>query len=262
MDRALKAAAAKNEYERAAALERKLTKFRILDSRREEMQNERANAYAAEEFSRCQSLDAALKSSPVVTLFVAIALDAFPVNTIVRTSVAGDGVVAGTAGEVIGHSPKGNILVRFKAGEAVFEIAKLKSAELPNGWTVKQMCFSVVELPGEVSVGQSGAVMGWSTPFDCDKIMADFGGHQVNVQLNQIETVEQFKKVRLNADLVLFLVLSLAGHQLRLVQISYIYQLLIYLCDPLKLLESPGAIVSGCPRDAANEDSRCSSRQR
>lgn len=126
---------------------------------------------------------------------MAIALDAFPINTIVRASVASsNGVVSGTAGEVIGYSSNGKVEVRFKAGENVaFEVATLRVADLPDNWTVKQSCISVVELPGEVSIGQSGSVVGWSKPFDCDKIMVEFGGRQVNVHLIQIETMEQFK---------------------------------------------------------------------
>jgi len=143
-----------------------------------------------------------LKASPAATLVLAIALEAFPVNAIVRTSVDRDGMVAGTAGEVVGHTASGKVIVQFKAGKVKFklefDVAALTAAVLPNGWTVKQTCYSVVELPGKLSKGQPGFVMGWSKPFDCEKIMADFDGRQMNVQLNQIETVEQFNKVCAN----------------------------------------------------------------
>ena len=195
LDLTLSAAVAAKEFGRADTLNHKLAKVRDLDSQRSKIQSELTNANEIKDFSRCLELDAALKALPALTLPVAIALDAFPINTIVRASVASsNGVVSGTAGEVIGYSSNGKVEVRFKAGENVaFEVATLRVADLPDNWTVKQSCISVVELPGEVSIGQSGSVVGWSKPFDCDKIMVEFGGRQVNVHLIQIETMEQFK---------------------------------------------------------------------
>ena len=129
------------------------------------------------------------------TCFVlAVVLHAFPVDTIVRASVAGaNGVAAGTAGEVTDHTPDGKVEVRFKEGEeALFEVATLSLAvNLPNGWAANQVCYALVQLPGEISAGQSGIVLGWSKPFDRDKILADFGGRHLNVQLNQIETEKE-----------------------------------------------------------------------
>ena len=54
-----------------------------------------------------------------------------------------------------------------------------------------QTCFAVVEIAGEVTTGQKGTAVGWSKPFDREKILADFGGRQVNVPLSQIETNEE-----------------------------------------------------------------------
>lgn len=124
-------------------------------------------------------------------LLLAIALDAFPWSTIVRASEASGEVAAGTAGEVIGHTPNGKVEVRFKEGDAVFGMASLQAADLPNGWAVHQTCFAVVEIAGEVTTGQKGTAVGWSKPFDREKILADFGGRQVNVPLSQIETNEE-----------------------------------------------------------------------
>jgi len=130
---------------------------------------------------------------------LAVALHAFPVNTIVRSSVAGaNRVAAGTAGEVIGHTSDGKVEVRFKEGEeAIFEVAMLRLAvDLPNGWAVNQTCFALVKLSDEISTGQSGRVLGWSKPFDSDKIMAQFGDIQVNVLLGQLETeIERRKRL-------------------------------------------------------------------
>jgi len=200
LQRALHMSLAEEDLERALFLKRKLKTIRELGDRRIELKDDLARAYEAKNLSRCLELEAALKSPPVVTLFMAIALDAFPVNTVVRASVADGGVVDGTAGEVIGHSSSGHVVVQFKdEGIVEFEIAALQAAELPSGWAVKQSCFSAVEIPGELSIGQPGSVLGWSKPFDCDKIMVDFGDCHMNVQLNQIETADQFRMVRANS---------------------------------------------------------------
>jgi len=196
LDQARSVAIAENEFDLAAALNRKLTKVRDLDSQRNGILDELARALEAKEMSRYNELDATLKALPVVTLSVAIALDAFPVHTIVRASVAGAyGVAAGTAGEVIGHSPSGEVIVRFKDGEeAAFGLASLNAvADLPNGWAIDQVCFSIADMPGKAVIGQPGNILGWSKPFDRDEIRAKFGGREVNVLLSQIETVEQQK---------------------------------------------------------------------
>lgn len=158
------------------------------------MQSKLDEAYDARNLARWKELDAALNLLPALTLSVAIALDAFPVNTIVRASVAGGGAVAGTAGEVIGHTPTGKVVVQFKEGDGAFVVASLNEANLPNGWTVKETCYFVDdEAPGEVSVGKPGLVMGWSTPFDRNKILVYFDEREVNVLLSQIETAKEFK---------------------------------------------------------------------
>jgi len=197
LDRTLSAAVAEREFGRAAALERKLAQVRNLDSQRKELKTKLAEANAVEDLPRWRELDAELKASPVLTLAVAIALDAFSVNTVVCASIAGSNeVAAGTAGEVIGHTRSGKVEVLFKEGTAVFELASLKAADLPNGWAVNQTCFAVVDLStDEIITGQKGIVLGWSKPFDREKIMADFGGRHMNVLLSYIETTDQFNKV-------------------------------------------------------------------
>ena len=187
LEGALSAAIAEKLIDRAASLELKLEKTREFERRRTELQRELTKAYKSKKFSRRKEIDTKLKTTPVVTLFVAIALDAFPLGTIVRASVAGGGVAAGTAGEVLSHTPIGKLEVHFKEAKAVFEVGSLCTADLPNGWTVYQTCSSVVEVSEEITAGQPGQVLGWSKPFDRDKIMVDFSGYRVNVLLNQIE---------------------------------------------------------------------------
>jgi len=126
------------------------------------------------------------------SLVLAIALDAFPVNTIVRASIISEGVAAGTVGEVVGHTSNGTVEVRFRESEMPLNAATLRPAPLPNGWVVNQTCICIDELRDEIiSTGQSGTVKGWSKPLDDTKIMADFSGVQVNVELRQIEPEEE-----------------------------------------------------------------------
>lgn len=193
MERALSRAGAENNSQQADELKSKVIKARKFDKRRAEMQDDLTKAHERKDLLRCNELDAALKASPAFTIFVAIAQDAFPVNTIVCASVPGLNVPANTAGEVIGHTPVGKVEVLFKEGESIYELASLCAADLPNGWAVKQTCFSNVEIDHSISTGQSGTVMGWSKPFDRGMIMVDFGGRQVNMLLSQIDSANKFK---------------------------------------------------------------------
>jgi hypothetical protein len=193
LEKALGVALAKSDLDGAASLKRKLEKVRGFAKRRTEIQDEHTKAYEVKNLLRRKELDAELKAAPVVTLFVAIALDAFPIGTIVSASVRSESVAAGTAGEVVGHNPNGEVEVRFMEGESTFEVGSLHVTHLPNGWVVNQTCFHIVDLPGEVSAGQPGRVLGWSKPFDREKILSDFGGRQLNVLVSQIQKAEQFK---------------------------------------------------------------------
>jgi len=116
----------------------------------------------------------------------AIAVDAFPVNSIVCASLASGSVAADTAGEVIGHTLSGEVKVRFKEGELAFDSASLHAVDLPDGWKVNQESFFLIKVPGEVSIGQAGKVLGWSKPFDCNKIMAECKRRKVNVLLSKV----------------------------------------------------------------------------
>ena len=136
-------------------------------------------------------------------LVLAIALDAFPVSTIVRAPASAEGAAASRAvGEVVGHTPNGEVEVRFnKEVQVVLKAATLRAAALPDGWAINQTCVCIDELPDKgASNGQAGTVKGWSKPFDCDQIMADFSGVQVNVELHQIEPEsEQLESMQLRA---------------------------------------------------------------
>ena len=193
LEGALSVAAAEKEFDRAAVLKHKLKGVCELDLRRKEMQSELDKAYDARNLARWNEITEALKALPAVTLSVAIAMDAFPVDTVVCASVAGGGVVAGTAGKVVGHTSTGQVVVRFQEGEGTFEVATLSKAGLPNGWAIKDTCYFIDEVFGEASNGKSGLVMGWSAPFDRNKILAYCNGREVNVLPSQIETEPQFK---------------------------------------------------------------------
>ena len=130
----------------------------------------------------------------VLSLSLAIALDAFPINTIVCASVSVNDAATGSVGEVIGHHSNGRVEVRFIEGVKILEASSLSIADLPDSLTVNQACFSAVELPDEdVAVGQSGAVIGWSNPFQHDKIMVKFEGSVVNLLPSQLQTPEQIE---------------------------------------------------------------------
>jgi uncharacterized membrane protein YgcG len=116
------------------------------------------------------------------------------VGTKVRASVAGGGAAAGTAGEVSGHTPDAKVEVRFKEGAAALAVASLRVAELPAGWAAGEKCFSALTgtVGGtELAVGQEGQVVGWSEPFDCDRIAVEFNGRRVNVLNSEIQSVSR-----------------------------------------------------------------------
>lgn len=195
LEKGLSIALAEVDLNRAAFLKQKLEKVRDLNGQRVKLQKEQIVVRKDLDVSRCSDHEAQLKALPTATLFVVIALEAFPVGTIVRASVASaNGMAAGYAGEVVGHTPKGEVEVRFKEGSEAFAVASLHAADLTNGWIVHQTCFCLAQIPNEVVLGQPGRIIGWSKPFDRDKLMVEFDGHPVNVLLSQIETPEHFKE--------------------------------------------------------------------
>ena len=194
LESALKAAKADDDLERAAALKHKLARVKKLDAERASRLSLLSEAEKAKDYPRCAELKEVLKSPPAATLGVAIALEAFPVGTKVRASVASGGAAAGTAGEVSGHTPDAKVEVRFKEGTAALAVASLRVAELPAGWAAGEKCFSALDgtVGGtELAVGQEGQVVGWSEPFDCDRIAVEFNGRRVNVLNSEIQTVSR-----------------------------------------------------------------------
>ena len=194
LESALKAAIADDDFKRADALKHKLARVKKLDAERASRLSLLSEAEKARDYPRCAELKEVLKSPPAATLGVAIALEAFPVGTKVRASVASGGAAAGTAGEVSGHTPDAKVAVRFKEGTAALAVASLRVAELPAGWAAGEKCFSALTgtVGGtELAVGQEGQVVGWSEPFDCDRIAVEFNGRRVNVLNSEIQTVSR-----------------------------------------------------------------------
>ena len=195
LENGLRTALADDDLGLAAFLKQKAENVRAHCSQRVKLLEEQAVVRTDLNVARCNELEAELKALPTAIFSVVVALEAFPVGTVVRASVAGtNDVAAGTAGEVVGYTPKGEVEVRFSEGAAVFAVASLHVADLTNGWISNQTCFSAVDVAGEVAIGQSGRVMGWSKPFDRDKLMVDFNGQHVNVLLSQLKSAEQFRE--------------------------------------------------------------------
>jgi hypothetical protein len=61
-------------------------------------------------------------------------------------------------------------------------------------WAAGEKCFSALNgtVGGtELAVGQEGQVVGWSEPFDRDRIAMEFNGRRVNVLNSQISASAQ-----------------------------------------------------------------------